>query len=100
VTDGAISVSVAKDVFNRMWATGRSAEAIVREEGLGQIGDRDTLAALVAEVVAAHPKAVAQYRAGKSLTLGFLVGQVMKATRGMANPALVSDLMKRALEEA
>jgi aspartyl-tRNA(Asn)/glutamyl-tRNA(Gln) amidotransferase subunit B len=100
VTDGAISVSVAKDVFNRMWATGRSAEAIVREEGLGQIGDRDTLAALVAEVVAGNPKAVAQYRAGKTLTLGFLVGQVMKATRGQANPTLVSDLMKRALEEA
>jgi aspartyl-tRNA(Asn)/glutamyl-tRNA(Gln) amidotransferase subunit B len=100
VTEGAISISVAKDVFNRMWTTGRSAEAIVREEGLGQIGDRDALAALVAEVVASNPKAVAQYRAGKSLTLGFLVGQVMKATRGKANPAIVSDMMKRTLEEA
>ena len=53
----------------------------------------------MAEVIAGNPKAVAQYRAGKTLTLGFLVGQAMKATRGQANPALVSDLMKRALEQ-
>jgi aspartyl-tRNA(Asn)/glutamyl-tRNA(Gln) amidotransferase subunit B len=100
VADGTVSGSVAKDVFSRMWATGRHPDVIVREEGLGQIGDREALAALVADVVMKNPKAVAQYRAGKSLTLDFLVGQVMKATRGKANPALVSELMKRALEQA
>jgi aspartyl-tRNA(Asn)/glutamyl-tRNA(Gln) amidotransferase subunit B len=100
VAAGAISVSVAKDVFARMWTESRSAAEIVRDEGLEQIGDEQALAAIVRDVVAANPKAVAQYRAGKKLTLGFLVGQVMKATKGKANPALVNALMVRELERA
>ena len=100
VRDRVISVSVAKEVFPRMWATSREADAIVREEGLGQIDDVAALGAIVKDVVARHPKPVAQYRAGKTLTLGFLVGQVMRATQGKADPVRVNELLKRELEQA
>ncbi len=86
-------MTVAKEVFARMWATSRSAAEIVREEHLAQIDDRTALEAIVGRVVAANPGPVAQYRSGKRLTLGFLVGQVMKATGGRANPALVHELL-------
>jgi aspartyl-tRNA(Asn)/glutamyl-tRNA(Gln) amidotransferase subunit B len=95
---GTISSSVAKDVFEKMWATGRRAAAIVDEEGLGQIGDENALAAVVADVLARHPDAVAQFRAGKQATFGFLVGQAMKASGGKANPKLVSEALRKALE--
>ncbi len=98
VRRATISVSVAKDVFATMWATSRSASAIVQEAGLGQIGDEAALLPAVQEVLAQNAKAVAQYRAGKTLTFGFLVGQVMKATGGKANPVLVNALLKRELE--
>jgi aspartyl-tRNA(Asn)/glutamyl-tRNA(Gln) amidotransferase subunit B len=94
---GVISSSVAKEVFEKMWATGRPAGAIVEEEGLGQIGDEASLDAVVAEVVARHPDAVAQFRAGKQATFGFLVGQAMKASGGKANPKLVSELLRKTL---
>ena len=97
VDRGAISHSVAKDVFEKMWTTGRSAAAIVAEEGLAQIGDESALAAIVADVMAAHPGEVAQVRAGRHNVLGFLVGQVMKRTGGKANPKLASDLVRRAI---
>jgi aspartyl-tRNA(Asn)/glutamyl-tRNA(Gln) amidotransferase subunit B len=100
VAERRISVSVAKDVFASMWQSSKSAGEIVREEGLAQIGDEAALAAVVKEVVARNAKAVAQYRAGKTLVLGFLVGQVMKATNGKANPSLVHALMTREVEEA
>lgn len=96
---GRISGPTAKTVFEAMWATGRTAEDLVRDQGLTQIDDEATLAALVAKVVAEHPKAVAQYRAGRTLAFGFLVGQVMKATGGRANPRLVNDLLRRALHD-
>jgi aspartyl-tRNA(Asn)/glutamyl-tRNA(Gln) amidotransferase subunit B len=80
-----------------MWTTGRSAQEIVDAEGLAQIGDEAALQALVAEVLARHPDALAQIRAGRTNLLGFLVGQVMKATQGKANPRLVSDLIKARL---
>jgi aspartyl-tRNA(Asn)/glutamyl-tRNA(Gln) amidotransferase subunit B len=96
---GVVSSSVAKDVFEKMWTTGRSAQAIIDAEGLGQIGDEAALAALVADVVARHPDVAAQFRAGKTATLGFLVGQVMKVSGGKANPKVVSDLLRRALTD-
>jgi aspartyl-tRNA(Asn)/glutamyl-tRNA(Gln) amidotransferase subunit B len=95
---GAISSSVAKEVFEKMWATGRRAGTIVDEEGLGQIGDDTAVAALVADVLARHPDAVAQFRAGKQATFGFLVGQAMKASGGKANPKVVSEALRKALE--
>jgi aspartyl-tRNA(Asn)/glutamyl-tRNA(Gln) amidotransferase subunit B len=92
---GEISSTVAKDVFSRMWTSGRSAAAIVREDGLGQIGDEAALAAVVSRVLAAHSDAVAQAREGKTNVVGFLVGQVMKASEGRANPKVVTELIRR-----
>ena len=98
VESGAVSGSTAKDVFERMWETGRSARTIVDEEKLSQIGDAEALGALVDETLAAQPDAVARYRAGKTGALGFLVGQVMRATRGQANPQVVNALFRERLE--
>ena len=97
VDKGTISSSIAKDVFARMYESGRPAEEIVAAEGLAQIGDEDALLAIVRDVVANNADAAAQVRAGKTQTFGFLVGQVMKASKGKANPKLVNDLLKREL---
>ena len=94
---GVISSTVAKDVFDTMWKTGRPAQAIVDGQGLGQIGDEAELQRLVATIVAAHPDPVAQFRGGRTNILGFLVGQVMKASGGKANPKLVSELLRKVL---
>jgi aspartyl-tRNA(Asn)/glutamyl-tRNA(Gln) amidotransferase subunit B len=98
IEQGTISTSVAKGVFATMYDSGRSADDIVREEGLAQNSDEGALSAIVAEVLSLNDDAVAQYRAGKKQTFGFLVGQVMKKSGGKANPKLASDLVKRALE--
>jgi aspartyl-tRNA(Asn)/glutamyl-tRNA(Gln) amidotransferase subunit B len=81
-----------------MYETGRSAREIVEAEGLTQIGDEGALLLKIAAVLDANQDAVTQYRSGKAGTLGFLVGQVMKATGGKANPKLVNELLKRELE--
>jgi aspartyl-tRNA(Asn)/glutamyl-tRNA(Gln) amidotransferase subunit B len=94
---GVVSSTVAKEVFDKMWASGRSAAAIIDADKLGQMGDEQALGAIIAEILARHPEPVAQYRAGRTATLGFLVGQVMKATDGKANPKVVNELLKRAL---
>jgi aspartyl-tRNA(Asn)/glutamyl-tRNA(Gln) amidotransferase subunit B len=82
-----------------MYHTGRAAEAIVQAEGLGRIDDAAALQALARDVIANNPSAVEQYRAGKAATLGFLVGQVMKATGGKANAPLVNELVRKLLSE-
>jgi aspartyl-tRNA(Asn)/glutamyl-tRNA(Gln) amidotransferase subunit B len=97
---GTISSTIAKAVFEKMWASGRPASEIVEAEGLAQINDESALAAAVAQVVAAQPDTVAQYRAGQTKVLGFLVGQVMKATGGKASPKIVNELLRQALEHA
>ncbi|HEX3704816.1 MAG TPA: Asp-tRNA(Asn)/Glu-tRNA(Gln) amidotransferase subunit GatB [Vicinamibacterales bacterium] len=94
---GAISGSIAKHVLERMVATGQPAGAIVAAEGLTQIDDESQIVALIAEVLARNADAVEQFRAGKATTFGFLVGQVMKAARGKANPTRVNELLKNAL---
>jgi aspartyl-tRNA(Asn)/glutamyl-tRNA(Gln) amidotransferase subunit B len=94
---GTLSGSMAKDVLEKMWGTGRTADDVVQAEGLARIDDEEALAAIVRDVVDSHPGPVAQLEAGKSLVFGFLVGQVMKATRGKANPAMVNSLLQRAL---
>jgi aspartyl-tRNA(Asn)/glutamyl-tRNA(Gln) amidotransferase subunit B len=94
---GVVSSTVAKDIFEKMWGTGRSAQSIVDADGLAQIGDTSALEALVRQVLEQNADAVAQYRAGRTNTLGFMVGQVMKASQGKANPKVVSDLFKAAL---
>ncbi|HSD65809.1 MAG TPA: Asp-tRNA(Asn)/Glu-tRNA(Gln) amidotransferase subunit GatB, partial [Vicinamibacteria bacterium] len=94
---GAISGRIAKDVFERMWATGEGAAAIVEREGLTQLSDESALEALVAEVVASSPEQAASYRGGKAAALGWFVGQVMRRSGGRANPQRVNALLKRAL---
>jgi len=97
VDRGVVSSTVAKDVFEKMWTTGRPAQAIIDAEELGQIADEAALAAIVSDVMSRHSEVVAQYRAGKTATLGFLVGQVMKASGGKANPKVVSEMVRRFL---
>ncbi|WP_333870787.1 Asp-tRNA(Asn)/Glu-tRNA(Gln) amidotransferase subunit GatB [Desulforamulus putei] len=98
IDKGTISGKIAKTVFEEMFASGKDPEAIVKEKGLVQISDEGALAAVVDEVIAANPKSVQDYRGGKTQAIGFLVGQVMKATRGKANPDLVNKLLKEKLQ--
>ena len=94
---GVVSSTVAKEVFETMWTSGETAQAIVDKGGLAQIGDESALAGLVSAVIAANPDAVAQVRAGRNNTFGFLVGQVMKASQGKADPKVVTALLKAAI---
>ena len=93
IDDGTISGRIAKDVFEKMYRSGEPALAIVEREGLTQVADAQALGAVVDQILAANPKVVQDYRAGKKAALGFLVGQIMKATQGRANPALVNALL-------
>ena len=97
VDGGTISTTTAKDVFEKMWASGRSAKEIVDANGLAQISDELAIVVAVDGVIASHAETVAQYRAGQTKVLGFLVGQVMKATGGKANPQLVNQLLAKKL---
>ena len=99
VESGTLSGKMAKEVFEKMWATGQPAGAIVEQEGLSQVSDEAALRAAIAEVVAASPEQVAAYRGGKTAALGWFVGQVMRKTGGKANPQLVNRLLSGALEE-
>jgi aspartyl-tRNA(Asn)/glutamyl-tRNA(Gln) amidotransferase subunit B len=96
---GTISSSIAKDVFAKMYDTGRSADEIVAGEGLAQNSDEGALLAIVRDVIARNAEAAAQFRAGKSQTFGFLVGQVMKGSGGKANPKLANELLRRELQQ-
>jgi aspartyl-tRNA(Asn)/glutamyl-tRNA(Gln) amidotransferase subunit B len=100
VETGTISSSIAKDVFARMYSSGRAAGEIVAAEGLAQIGDESALMTIVRDVLGRHADAVAQYRGGKAATFGFLVGQVMKGSGGKGNPKLVNQLVKRELDRS
>ncbi|MDD4237322.1 MAG: Asp-tRNA(Asn)/Glu-tRNA(Gln) amidotransferase subunit GatB [Desulfotomaculaceae bacterium] len=95
---GTISGKIAKAVFEEMFATGKDPEVIVRDKGLVQISDEGAIVAIVDEILAGNPKSVEDFRAGKEKALGFLVGQVMKATKGKANPDLVNRLLKEKLQ--
>jgi aspartyl-tRNA(Asn)/glutamyl-tRNA(Gln) amidotransferase subunit B len=97
IEHGTISGSMAKDVFEKMFASGRTAGEIVEAEGLAQIDDEPAIRALVGRVLTNNVDAVSQYRAGKTAAFGFLVGQVMKAAAGRTNPRRVNELLKRAL---
>ena len=99
VEKGTISSSIAKDVFAKIYDTGRSADEIVAAEGLAQNSDEGALLAIVREVIARNAEAAAQFRAGRSQTFGFLVGQVMKGSGGKANPKLANELLRRELQQ-
>jgi aspartyl-tRNA(Asn)/glutamyl-tRNA(Gln) amidotransferase subunit B len=94
IAQGKISGKIAKEILPKMLASGDTAEAIAEREGLQQISDTGALEKIVDEVIAANPKQVEQYRGGKQAVIGFLVGQVMKASRGQADPAAVNALLK------
>ncbi|MHB1127585.1 MAG: Asp-tRNA(Asn)/Glu-tRNA(Gln) amidotransferase subunit GatB [Bacillota bacterium] len=94
VDQGTISGKMAKSVFEEMFSSGKDAESIVREKGLVQISDEDALGAIIDKILADNPKSVEDYRNGKDKALGFLVGQVMKETKGKANPGMVNQMFK------
>jgi aspartyl-tRNA(Asn)/glutamyl-tRNA(Gln) amidotransferase subunit B len=97
IVKGEISGKMAKDIFAKMFETGESAAAIIDREGLRQISDSGALEKIVDEVIAQSPKQVEQYKSGKTGVIGYLVGQVMKASKGQANPAAVNELLKAKL---
>ncbi len=96
---GVISGTSAKQVFEEMFNTGQDATEIIAQRGLSQISDSNEVEGVIGQVIQANAQAVADYKAGKTQSLVFLVGQVMKATRGRANPKLVNELLKKKLEE-
>jgi aspartyl-tRNA(Asn)/glutamyl-tRNA(Gln) amidotransferase subunit B len=97
VVEKELSGKLAKEIFPKMFETGEPASKIIEREGLSQISDEGELARIVDEVVASNPKQVEQYRGGKTAVIGFLVGAVMKASRGQADPATVNRLLKEKL---
>jgi len=97
LSSGTISGRIAKDVFDAMWETGRDAAAIVEEKGLKQISDTGEIEAIVDKVVAGNPGQAEQFKSGNEKVLGWFVGQVMKATGGKANPAMVNQLLRKKL---
>jgi aspartyl-tRNA(Asn)/glutamyl-tRNA(Gln) amidotransferase subunit B len=97
VADGTISGSIAKQVFEIMLETGQGASAIVEEKGLEQTSDTGAIEAEIAKIIEANQDKVAEYKSGKDKLFGFFVGQTMKAMQGKANPGVVNDLVKKAL---
>ena len=100
VAEGVVSISAAKGaVLDRMFETGENPDAVIQRMGLRQVSDEDTLRAIVRDVIRDNPGPVQQYRDGKTKVLGFLMGQVMKQSRGKAQPAAASQLLKEELEK-
>ena len=98
VAAGTLSSKGAKDVFAKMWETGKEPQALVTELGLSQVSDDKQIMEWVKEAVAANPKAAADVKSGKDAAVGAIVGAVMKLSRGKANPALVNKLIKEAVQ--
>ncbi|AGA68774.1 glutamyl-tRNA(Gln) and/or aspartyl-tRNA(Asn) amidotransferase, B subunit [Desulfitobacterium dichloroeliminans LMG P-21439] len=99
IDKGTISGKIGKTVLEDMFATGQDPEVIVKEKGLAQISDTGALLKIVDEVIAANPQSVEDFKAGKEKAIGFLVGQLMKATKGQANPGVVNSLLKEQLSK-
>jgi len=98
IDSGKISGKQGKEVFAEMFATGKSSAAIVKEKGIEQLSDVSAIEALCDEVIAANPKPVADFRAGNVASLNFLKGQVIKLSKGKANPQLVGQILERKLK--
>ncbi len=97
IDKGTISGKMAKDIFQEMYETGGDADTIVKEKGISQISDESSLLAIIEEVIEANESSIEDFKSGKQQVVGFLVGQVMKATKGQANPQVVNKLLKEAL---
>jgi aspartyl-tRNA(Asn)/glutamyl-tRNA(Gln) amidotransferase subunit B len=98
VESGAISGKILKDLYDKAFDLGVDFPEIYEKEKPQQITDTSAIEKMIDEVIAANPKQVEQYRAGKKTVAGFFVGQVMKASKGQANPALVNELLAKKLE--
>ncbi|HOJ78253.1 MAG TPA: Asp-tRNA(Asn)/Glu-tRNA(Gln) amidotransferase subunit GatB [Bacillota bacterium] len=96
---GTISGKIAKTVFEEMFKTGNDPAQVVKEQGLVQISDAGELEALAQKIIAANPKSVADYLGGKEQAIGYLVGQMMKETKGRANPGMVNELLRKELDK-
>ncbi len=95
VEKGTVSLKVAREIFPELYSSGKSPEQIVQEKGLTQVSDEGALDKIIGEVLTKNPAQVAQFKEGKQQVLGFLVGQVMKASGGKANPGKVNELLKK-----
>ena len=98
IIDNTISGKIAKDVFSKMWETGKAPAQLIDELGLKQVSDTGVIEKTVDDVIAANASQVEQYRAGKEQVFGFLVGQVMKALQGKANPGVANEMLKKKLK--
>jgi len=99
IDEGKISGKMAKTVFEEMFNTGQEPDAIIKGKGMVQISDESTLLKLIDDTLTANPKVVEDYKNGKAKAFGFFVGQIMKATKGQANPAVVNKLLQKRLQE-
>jgi aspartyl-tRNA(Asn)/glutamyl-tRNA(Gln) amidotransferase subunit B len=99
IGDGVISTKIAKTVFEEMYKSGKDAESVVKEQGLVQVSDAGAIETIIDEVIKANPVQASEYKAGKEKLFGFFVGQVMKASKGKANPDLVNQLLKKKLTD-
>jgi aspartyl-tRNA(Asn)/glutamyl-tRNA(Gln) amidotransferase subunit B len=99
VDSGEISGKIAKTVFEEIARTHEEPAAIIKRMGLAQVSDAGELSAIIDKIIASNPKQLAQFRAGKTQVMGFFVGQVMKETKGQANPQVVNDLLQKKLSE-
>ena len=99
MADDTISGRIAKDVFDDMFATGRGAAEIVKDKGLQQITDTGAIEAAVDQVISDNPDQVADFQGGNEKTLGWFVGQIMRATQGKANPKLVNEMLRNKLKD-
>ncbi|MCZ6639143.1 MAG: Asp-tRNA(Asn)/Glu-tRNA(Gln) amidotransferase GatCAB subunit B, partial [Candidatus Dadabacteria bacterium] len=97
IEDGTISGKIAKDVFEDMFTSGKSANQIVEEKGMKQISDQSEIENIVSRILADHPDEISRYKAGDQKLMGFFVGQVMKETKGKANPKIVNEILRKGL---
>jgi aspartyl-tRNA(Asn)/glutamyl-tRNA(Gln) amidotransferase subunit B len=98
ISDGSISGKIAKEVFAEMFETGKDAKQVVDEKGLKQVSDEGAIISMIDEVLASNQDKVDEYRSGKDKLFGFFVGQVMKASKGQANPGMVNQILKQKLD--
>lgn len=99
IDQGKISGKIAKTLFEELLDSGESPEKIVREKGLEQVSDSSSIEMAIDQVLADHSQQVSDYRSGKEKVLGFLVGQIMKATKGKANPQIVNEILNKKLQK-
>jgi len=99
IESGVISTKIAKTVFEEMYKSGKDAETVVKEQGLVQVSDTGAIETIIDGVIKANPAQHADYKAGKEKLFVFFVGQVMKASKGKANPDVVNQLLKKKLSE-